>query len=173
MTKENETKRKHKIAWWLMTGTSLLILGLMIPVSEGEDTVTVGNNKVIEWTEDRLYKEEVIEYSLVDNGILEFEDELKSFVEEKASDKGVYSHTEGEHTYILISAGEDAAKEAIQLYDVRADEGHLYVGYTFFEHEQELSPTETDGVNYMLIRLDATDRIVEGRMIQEETQNLQ
>lgn len=145
-------------------GICLLIMAF---IPDEEKTITVDGTEVIEWTESRLDEEETIEYSLVDNGILDFDESLAAFVDENVKKKGVYSHLTDEHTYIMVTVGENASNEAIQLYDVRADQETLYVGHTFFKNEDSVNETKDKDISYMLIRLDLTERFVEGRIIKE------
>lgn len=164
--KLKEGIRKYIFAVLLSVITICLLIVAFSP--KEEKTVVVGDTEFIEWTESRLNEEEEIEYSLVDNGILDFDETLAAFVDENVKKKGVYSHLTDEYTYIMVTVGEDEPNEAIQLYDVRADEETLYVGHTFFDVKEETASTEGSDISYMLIRLGVTDRVVEGRIIQEQ-----
>lgn len=165
-TKLKEGIPKYIFAVILSVMTICLLI-VALPPKE-EKTVVLGESEFIEWTESRLSEENEIEYSLVDNGILEFDETLAAFVDKNVKKKGVYSHLTDEYTYIMVTVGEDEPTKAIQLYDVRANEKTLYVGYTFFDVNEEIASTEDSDISFMLIRLGITDRVVEGRIIQEK-----
>jgi len=161
------TKRTTKNKRWMLGGMAsiaLLIAGVLLYVNQPEEVITDEETKEIIWSDERLYEESVVSYSLVDEGILDFEDELKDWVDENNVNKGVYSHNTDEYTYIMVTVGEEEVEQAVQLYDVRTDKDTLYVGYSFIEMEHTIE-REYDAISYMLIRLEKSEKTVEGRLI--------
>lgn len=115
------------------------------------------------WTAERLYKEDVIEYVLVDNGILKVNDSISKWVNEHVETKGVYATEEEDFTYVMISTGEDRENKAIQLYDVREGKSEVYVGFDVLtvDEEQTVSfdkSNEEHPIAFMLIRFDAVNK---------------
>lgn len=168
-------KKKSTFTKWILvlTGVSIFFGGIALIQHDSAVKEDKTKTEEVEWTDERLYKEEEVVYSLVDQGILEFEDGLRDWVASNRDNAGVYSESTDEHTYILVSAGEEGQDKAVQLYDVRTDEEHLFVGYSFVDGGSEVVEEEGAEIEipFMLIRLEKSDKAVEGRLIIEVERN--
>lgn len=120
------------------------------------------------WPEETLYSKEEMSYTMLDDGVLDTDADLKAWTEEHEKTDGVSMYSNKDYTYAMISTGKSKEKsDAIQLYDVRSDKKNVYVGYNLVD-VQSKSKEEDSSIRLMLIQFKRTDKEVVGKLILEK-----
>lgn len=162
-----DTKKKGSSLISRIIVVLLIVIGGAIYINHAEST-SYNDEDVQIWTEERLSKEDSLEYAILDVSVVEEDEVLNKWYKQNVKKEGLSAMNHKGFTYFMVSGGTKTIPGfAIQLFDIKEGKREVYVGYNI------LSPEETQTKNenklpHMIVRIKETEKPIRERLISDE-----